>query len=103
MFRAVGRIVDQLHIAIAQEFSSRYCPHSVALFLTRFWALFALFAVAALVGFARARARNSNGSRLYTLIAGGVLLFAIGSGALVLWGLSGCSGPAAEGLTWDWP
>ena len=38
-----------------------------------------------------------------SIVAGAVLLFALGSGALVLYGLSGCSGAAAEGLIWDWP
>jgi hypothetical protein len=32
-----------------------------------------------------------------------VVLFAIGSGALVIFGLSGCGGATEAGLTWDWP
>ncbi|HEU5480666.1 MAG TPA: hypothetical protein VFU90_12560 [Candidatus Tumulicola sp.] len=97
--------VDSLQAAIAQDLSSRYCPHSKALFLMRFWALFAVVAAAGLTAFfAAIRQRNRTPDRTSPyVIAGTVLLFAIGSGALVLYGLSGCSGAAAEGLIWDWP
>ncbi len=97
-------MIDGLQVAVAQELSSRYCPHSSAVFLTRFWALFTLFAVAALALFLGANlfTKRPSGPRLY-IVAGALLLFAIGSGALVLYGLSGCSGTAAEGLIWDWP
>jgi hypothetical protein len=98
----LGVLVDQLHLAVAQDLSSRYCPHSRVIFLTRFWGLFALFAAVALAAFFAARKRTSHRMPLYT-IAGALLLFALGSGALVLYGLSGCSGAAAEGLNWDWP
>jgi predicted anti-sigma-YlaC factor YlaD len=94
--------VDHLHLAVAHDLSSRYCPHSKAIFLTRFWTLFALFAAVALAVFSAARKRTSARMPLY-IIAGIFLLFALGSGALVLYGLSGCSGAAAEGLIWDWP
>jgi hypothetical protein len=94
--------VDPLHVAVAKEFSVRYCPQSIATFVIRFWLLFAVFAVLALAVFVAARTRASNKASLY-LIAGVLLLFAFGSGALIFYGLSGCSGAAAAGLTWDWP
>lgn len=99
---ALGVLVDQLHLAVAHDFSSRFCPHSKAIFLPRFWGLFALFAAVALAVFFAARKCTSDRMPLY-IIAGALLLFALGSGALVLYGLSGCSGVAAEGLIWDWP
>jgi len=104
-FNVVLLAIDHLQVAVAQDFSSRYCPHSKAVFLTRFWALFAVCAATALSLFFtayRSEKRPSVRTLLY-VVAGGLLLFAIGGGALVLYGLSGCSGVAAEGLTWDWP
>jgi hypothetical protein len=104
-YNVVLLALDHLQTAVAQDLSSRYCPHSKALFLMRFWALFALFAAAALSLFLaayRSTKRPSGRTPLY-IVAGALLLFAIGSGALVLYGLSGCSGAAAEGLIWDWP
>ena len=98
--------IDHLQAAVAQEFSVRYCPHSKAIFLTRFWGITALcIAVAALLFFAGNRRKKSNASAAAALYAGAcaLLLFTLGSGALVLYGLSGCSGPAAEGLIWEWP
>ncbi len=96
--------IDHLQMAVAQDLSSRYCPHSNAVFLVRFWALFAAFAAAALTLFLAAnRSAKPSGRTLPYVVAGALLLFAIGSGALVLYGLSGCSGSAAEGLIWDWP
>ena len=97
--------IDSLQMAVAQDLSSRYCPHTKTIFLTRFWAMFAVFAAAALALFLAARRstkRESRRTALY-LVGGSLALFAIGSGALVLYGLSGCSGVAAEGLIWDWP
>ena len=104
-YKVVFLAIDPAEMAVAQDLSSRYCPHSNAVFLGRFWALFAVFAVAALALFltaSRSTRRPSNRTPLY-IVAGALLLFAIGSGALVLYGLSGCSGTAAEGLIWDWP
>jgi len=97
--------VDHLQVAVSQDLSSRYCPQTTALFLTRFWTLFALFVVAALTLFFAANRRRKGRSaapRLF-IIACALLAFAIGSGALVLYGLSGCRGAAAAGLFWDWP
>jgi len=96
--------IDRLQMAVAQELSSRYCPHNKAVFLMRFWVLSAVFAAAAL-SLLLAAYRSANRSRRTSLyiVAGALLLFAIGSGALVLYGLSGCSGAAAEGLIWNWP
>ena len=97
--------MDHLQTAVAQDLSSRYCPHVKAVFLLRFWGIFAVFAAAALALFlgANRRAKRSPGGTSMYIVAVAVLLFAIGSGALVLYGLSGCSGAAAEGLIWDWP
>jgi hypothetical protein len=97
--------IDHVQVAVAQELSSRYCPYSKAAFLMRFCALFAAVVSAALALFFvayRGTKRPSDRTPLY-ILAGVLLLFAIGSGALVLYGLSGCSGAAAEGLIWDWP
>jgi hypothetical protein len=104
-FNVVLLAIDHLQIAVAQEFSSRYCPHSKGVFLIRFSALFAVFGAAALSLFLtayRSPKRRSVLTSLY-IVAGALLLFAIGGGVLVLYGLSGCSGVAAEGLIWDWP
>ncbi len=92
-------------MAVAQDLSSRYCPHDKAVFLMRFWALFAVFAGAVLAVFLTANRSTKRPSGRMTLyiVAGAILLFAIGCAALVLYGLSGCSGAAAEGLIWDWP
>jgi hypothetical protein len=97
--------IDHLQVAVAQDFSARYCPHSKADFLMRFWALFALFVAVALALFLTAyrNAKHPSRQTLLYIAAGAILLFAIGGGALVLYGLSGCSGVAAEGLIWDWP
>jgi hypothetical protein len=97
--------VDHLQVAVSQDLSSRYCPQSTALFLTRFWALFALFVVAALALLfaAHRRTEGTPAARPLRIAAWVLLAFAIGSGALVLYGLSGCSGPAAAGLFWEWP
>jgi hypothetical protein len=91
--------------AVAHDLSYRYCPYSKTVFATKSLVLAAFFAAVALVVFVAARRRSKTGSGAYSLyvMAGAVLLFAIGSGALVLYGLGGCSGPPAEGLIWDWP
>jgi hypothetical protein len=94
-----------MNAAVAQELSSRYCPYSMAVFLTRFWMIFAILTAVALALFVaanRSRKHSSGNAALY-VVAGALLLFAIGSGALVLYGLAGCSGAAAAGLIWDWP
>jgi len=104
-YNVVLLAIDRLQMAVARELSSRYCPHSNAVFLVRFWALFAVFAAVALglLFAANHRTKRPSGRTPPFIVAGGLLLFAIGSGALVLYGLSGCSGAAAEGLIWDWP
>jgi hypothetical protein len=104
-YEVVLLAIDHLQIAVAQDLSSRYCPHSKAVFLMRFLALFAVFAAAALTLFlvAYGSTKRSSGRTPLYIVAGALLLFAIGSGALVLYGLSGCRGAAAEGLIWDWP
>lgn len=97
--------LDHAQMAVAQDLSARYCPHSKLVFLARLCAIVAGLAVAGLAAFLaahRGRKRSSSRTALYALAAV-VLLFAIGTAALVLYGLSGCSGLPAEGLTWDWP
>jgi hypothetical protein len=94
--------MDTLQLAVARDLASRYCPHSTAIFMTRGWSLFALFVAVALAVFVVARSRASDRMPLY-IAAGAILLFTLGSGVLVLFGLAGCSGAAAEGLNWDWP
>jgi hypothetical protein len=98
-------ILDRLQVAVAQELSSRYCPYDKVVFLTRFWSLFAAAAAVALAMFwaAKRSPKRAPGRTPLYIVAGALLLFAIGSGVLVLYGLSGCSGLAAAGLTWDWP
>ena len=103
--------IDHVQSAVSQELSSRYCPFDKTIFLTRFWALFALLVVGALSLSIAARrkwkrkwnAEAEAGPRLASIAGWALLAFALGSGALVLYGLSGCSGAAAAGLFWDWP
>jgi len=104
-YKVVLLTMDHLQMAVAQDLSSRYCPHSKAVFLIRFWALFAVFTAAALsLFFAAYRStKRPAGPAVLHIVAGALLIFAIGSAALVLYGLSGCSGAAAEGLIWNWP
>ena len=92
-------------MAVAQDLAARYCPHGKTVFLFRVVAIFGVLLAAALALFFAANRRPAQSpgrARLY-IGAGALLLFALGSGALVLYGLSGCSGTAAEGLIWDWP
>jgi hypothetical protein len=104
-FSVVLLAIDYLQAAVAQDLSSQYCPHSKAVFLTRVLAIFVIFLATASALFFAANATTKRRSRRITLyiVAGGLLLFAIGGAALVLYGLSGCSGAAAEGLIRDWP
>jgi len=104
-YSVVFLAIDHLQVAVAQDLSSRYCPHSKAAFLAKLWALFAVFLATTLALFIaanRSTKRPSGRMALY-IVAGGLLLFAIGGCALILYGLSGCSGAASEGLIWDWP
>jgi hypothetical protein len=104
-YKVVVLAVDHLRIAVSQDLSSRYCPESKAVFWTRVLALFAVFVAVGLALFFVANRRKKGGSvsLLLYIVASVLLAFAIGSGVLVLYGLSGCSGAAAEGLLWDWP
>jgi len=96
--------MDHLQMAVARDLSARYCPHSRAVSLMRLCAILAIFGAAALALFLAAyRTKHPSGRTPLYIIAITLLLFAIGSTALVLYGLSGCSGAAAEGLIWDWP
>lgn len=94
-----------LQTAVAQEFATRYCPHSRAVFLARLAACATVFVVAALAFLLGGKYTVKRGlvASPYRAVAYALLAFTLGSVALVLYGLSGCSGPAAEGLIWDWP
>jgi hypothetical protein len=96
--------VDHLYSAVAYDLSSRYCPVDRNLFLGRLGASLAVLACIALLLFlfARFRVRARGKERAY-VAACAVAVFAIGSGALVSLGLSGCGGATQAGLTWDWP
>jgi hypothetical protein len=104
-YQVVALAVDHLRMAVSQDLSSRYCPDNKTVFLMRGLALFAVFVAVALALFFIANHRKKGGSvpLLLWIIACALLAFAIGSAALVLYGLSGCSGAAAEGLLWNWP
>lgn len=66
--------------------------------------LFALLTgiVLLLVLFA-SRAKNARRKELAYIGAFAIAIFAIGYGALIGYGLSGCGGGTEAGLTWDWP
>lgn len=98
---AVVLSMDHLQMAVAQDLMSRYCPHSKAVFLTRLCLLSAVPVVAGIV--LLVAGRRTGAPPALRIAAYALLLFAVGSGALVLYGLSGCSGAAAEGLIWTWP
>ena len=97
--------VDQLFDAVANDLSSRYCPVDRTLFLGRLGILLAAFACIALLLFSLAKFRRLDAQRkqLMFIAACAVAAFAIGSGALVIFGLSGCGGATEAWLTWDWP
>lgn len=102
---AVVLAVDHLTIAVAQDLSSRYCPHSKSVLMMRGLAIFAPLVLIALVLLfvANRAAKDGRPSPLLRLAAYALLLFAIGSAALVAFGLTGCVGTPAEGLIWEWP
>lgn len=97
--------VDHLSSAVANDLASRYCPADRTLFLGRLGVLVAACAAAALALFilARLKAHNPQRKELAVIGAYAIALFAIGGGALALFGLSGCLGGSVAGLTWDWP
>ena len=98
-------IIADLSAAVANDLSARYCPVDRTLFLGRLAVFVAIFAGAALLllAVAKLRARNVQGKELAYIGACAAIAFAIGSGALVIFGLSGCGGATEAGLTWDWP
>jgi len=97
--------VDPLYDVLAKDLASRYCPVDRAVFLGRLGIGFAACVAVALLLFALATLWRQKPQRkaIIYLVASAVALFAIGSGALVIIGLSGCSGATQAGLTWDWP
>lgn len=103
MIRLLG--VDHLSAAVADDLASRYCPVARTLFLERLGVLIAACAGAALALFTlgRLRAHNLQRKELAVISAYAISLFAIGGGAVVLYGLSGCLDGSVAGLTWDWP
>lgn len=91
--------------ALINDLSSRYCPVDRTIFLERLGLIFALLAGLSLLLFAVGRlgAKYSHRKELAYIAAWAVVAFAIGSGLLVILGLSGCGGGSQAGLTWDWP
>jgi presenilin-like A22 family membrane protease len=97
--------VDHLYDTVSYDLASRYCPLSKSVFLGRLGALLAAFAGIAFLLFllARFRAKDARRKELGYIGACAIAVFAIGSSALVILGLSGCRGGTEAGLTWDWP
>ena len=97
--------VDHLQSAVAQEFMARYCPHSKAAFLTKLGVFTSLFILAAVALFFAGKRVTDHRiiAPPYRIAACALLAFTLGTAALMLYGLSGCSGAPAEGLIWDWP
>jgi len=84
--------------------SSRYCPIDARLFLVRFGVFAAtLGALALLAAVTARRAKSARRKELAYLGVCAIVLFAIGYGALVIFGLSGCGAGYTPGLTWEWP
>ena len=98
-------VFADLYAAVANDMSSRYCPVDRTLFLGRLGVLVAALGGIALLilAIARFRVRNPRRRELAYIGACAIAAFAIGSGALVIFGLSGCAGATQAGLTWDWP
>ena len=94
-----------LQAAVSDALSSGYCPKNKAIFLLALLAQVVFFCMSgiALVGLARYRARLARFKSAAYLVAPILVMFALGAGALDLFGLSGCGSHATEGLTWDWP
>lgn len=105
MVSIVAAVLDPLTTAVIRDLSSRYCPVDKATFLSRFGVSVVVLAVITLLLFAIARfgAKNGRSKRLTYFAACAVAVFALGYGALVTFGLSGCAGGYTAGLTWDWP
>jgi hypothetical protein len=97
--------IDHLYDAVISDLASRYCPVDTSIFLGRLGVLLAVCASVALllVSFARFGARDPRRKELAYIGACAIAVFAIGSGVLVIFGLSGCGGRTEAGLTWDWP
>lgn len=92
-------------VLVAHDLSSRYCPIDRGLFVARVALTVGTVACIALLLFAVGRFKRLQPNRRMTwyIAACAVALFAAGSGALVIFGLSGCGGATEAGLTWDWP
>lgn len=97
--------VDHLHAAVMDALSSGYCPRNKAIFLMTLFTLVSTFCVfgLAVAGVARFRLRDARFKIVAYIVASMLVLFAIGAGALDLFGFFGCGNHIAEGLTWDWP
>lgn len=84
-----------LNPAVADSLASFWCPTNRASFLAT---LFALVAAICIVGIVLRRFGRV--ARIAGLV---LILFAIGGGAMELFGLSGCGPHFAAGVTWDRP
>jgi hypothetical protein len=97
--------LDALYTAVAHDLASRYCPTDKTVFLERSGIAFAALAGIALLlfSFARSRTQTARRKELGYIGACAIAVFAVGSAALVAYGLSGCGGETQAGLTWEWP
>ena len=82
-YKVVLLAIDSLQMAVGQDLSARYCPHSKVVFLMRFWTIFAVFVIAALLPILAAHrsTKSPSGRAPLYLAAGILLLFAIGGAA----------------------
>lgn len=87
--------MDSLTVAVAHELSSRYCPTNKESFLVTLALLVVAFCVAGIV-----LGRFGRVARVAGIV---LILFAIGGGALDLFGLAGCGAHFSPGLAWDNP
>jgi hypothetical protein len=104
-YNVVLLALSHVEMVVAGDLSSRYCPRSKGAFLLRVLVVAGMvFGAALMLFFAANRGRKQSARRAQLLIvAVALLLLGIGGIALVLFGLSGCRGTAAEGLIWNWP
>lgn len=91
--------------SVVYDLASRYCPVDRSVFLSRLGTLVAAFIGIALLlaAFGRFGAHDTRRKELAYIAACAIAVFAIGNGALVIFGLSGCGGGTEAGLIWEWP
>lgn len=95
--------VDSLYAAVAHELSSRYCPAIRSVFFLRLGLSVTPLLIIALLLFAAGARKARPVHAPANLAAYAIVAFTVGSSLLILYGLSGCGGASAAGLTWDWP